>query len=99
MIINNKRITATHFAFDGCHKFYLLHDLTEQTNAKENGYGVYPIKDLPEKFWNSCPLRFVSHWSACTEHIVEQCVNKVVFILDDGSIIDMDFANDCITKR
>ena len=93
MKINGTEITATKFAFDGCHKFYLLNGYSEQKEAEEMGYSIYPIKDLPEAFWNSCPLRFIGNWDL-SGNIVNQFEEAVEFdsVADNGKVYNLDFA-------
>lgn len=49
------------FAYDGCHKMYLLKD-EEIKQAEESGYKVIPIDRLPQVFNDSCPSRFLYSW-------------------------------------
>lgn len=61
-IINEQKTNAKNFAYDGCHKIYLIEDMTDMENAKKIGYEIHPITDL-EKIWNkSCSLRFINNW-------------------------------------
>ena len=94
MVINDKEVTQKEFAFDGCHKFYLLKTYGEKVEAEQYGYKIYPIKELPRMFWNSCPLRFISTWDL-TEKIVPQGFNAVTFegVENNGKVV-MDFYND-----
>ena len=61
--INGKTITADRFAFDGCHKIYLIENQEQADNATELGYTLLPIADLPEAYESSCSLRFISNWA------------------------------------
>lgn len=71
MTINGKKVKAKYFAFDGCHKIYLLETDEDMTSASETGYALYPIRGL-QKAWNdSCELRFISTWRT-HESIVPQ---------------------------
>lgn len=65
------------FAYDGCHKIYLIENEENLEQAKASGYDIYPIKELEEKFNNSCGLRFINTWDL--ETIVPQCVEDVKF--------------------
>ena len=60
--INGKTITADRFAFDGCHKIYLIENQQQADHAAEIGYKLLPIADLPEAYKSSCGLRFISSW-------------------------------------
>lgn len=68
--INNQTITADRFAYDGCHKIYLLDSIQDDGQARGLGYEVMPIDYLPCIWSNSCPLRFIKTWRL--EDIVEQ---------------------------
>lgn len=64
MKINGIEVVSNgYFAYDGCHKIYILEnekDLQESTKA---GYIIYPITDLEEAYNNSCDLRFIYNWA------------------------------------
>ena len=89
--INETEINAESFAFDGCHKFYILNDLKAEKEAREYEYDIYPISSLPEAFVCSCPLRFIEEWGGECDTIVGQCSNKVVFESID---IPFEFSDD-----
>ena len=74
--INSKEITQSQFAFDGCHKIYLL-DEDDIEDAKCVGYAVYPTGELKSCWRGSCYLRFISNWKL-TEQYVRQG-EKAVF--------------------
>lgn len=71
MKINGKTIKAKRFAFDGCHKMYILETREDYNQAKAAGYGVYSINAIQSVFEGSCPLRFIHNWSLTIE-IVNQ---------------------------
>lgn len=58
--INGREVHAKEFAFDGCHKIYLINTPQDKKIFTEYGYGFLPIEDLPEVWENSCSLRFIS---------------------------------------
>jgi hypothetical protein len=62
MRINNIKITATEFAYDGCHKIYLIESPEDKLEALEIGYELLPIKNLKQVFKDSCSLKFISNW-------------------------------------
>lgn len=74
MIINGIEVVSNgYFAYDGCHKIYILEN---EKDLKESiGYKIYPIKDLEEIYYNSCDLRFISSW-ALDKTYIEQCNNE-----------------------
>lgn len=59
MIVNGKKITAIEFAFDGCHKIYLVNNAEDKNQLIEYGYNFYPIEELQEVYEGSCSLRFI----------------------------------------
>lgn len=71
MKINGKEIKAKQFAYDGCHKIYLIEDTDDLKDAKDIGYDIYDIKLLKETYDGSCSLRFINNWKL-TEQIVPQ---------------------------
>jgi len=68
--INGKEITATAFAFDGCHKIYLL-DESQYDEYKALDYTLYDIDELPRAWADTCPLRFIDSGDL-SESIVSQ---------------------------
>ena len=66
MKVNGKTITAKRFAFDGCHKIYLLEDDDQENHAREIGYDIRPIAELKNAYDGSCGLRFISSWGLGT---------------------------------
>ena len=57
--INCTDIVQDRFAFDGCHKFYLIDTPEDEDLLRSYGYEIYPIEDLPAAWNDSCPLRFI----------------------------------------
>lgn len=79
LYINNEPTTAKEFAFDGCHKIYLIEDEEDKKEALSLEYDIFlPIEQLEETFNTSCPLRFISNWKL-TKTYVAQCEEEVVF--------------------
>lgn len=63
LLINGESIPATHFAWDGCHKVYLIG--CDADRESMDGYGwsaeaYHPIAELPQAWEDSCALRFIS---------------------------------------
>lgn len=71
MKINNIPTNAKKFAFDGCHKIYLLESRKDETDARATGYSILPIAQLEDTYEDSCGLRFISNW-ALDKHFVDQ---------------------------
>lgn len=61
MRINGQYITATEFAFDGCHKIYLMNTPEDKRLFTEYEYDFYPIEDLEQAYEDSCALKFISN--------------------------------------
>lgn len=59
LTINGTVITAIGFAFDGCHKIYLLENESDCEKMLGYGYNLYLIEGLPQAWADSCPLRFI----------------------------------------
>lgn len=60
--INGKEVLGKEFAYDGCHKIYIIEDKEDREQAKEFGYSFYPISDLQSAYENSCELKFINNW-------------------------------------
>lgn len=71
MRINDREVVGDKFAYDGCHKIYLLEDQTDVDEARRTGYTICQISELEELWEGSCSLRFISNW-ALTVHYVAQ---------------------------
>lgn len=67
--INNTPITQDRFAFDGCHKFYLIDTKDDEKTLRGYGYRIYPITDLPMAWDDSCPLRFIMSADLTTSYV------------------------------
>ena len=50
------------FAYDGCHKIYILEDFTDLSEAQQECYTIYHIQDLERVYDRSCPLKFINNW-------------------------------------
>lgn len=74
MKVNKKEIIGNEFAYDGCHKIYIIEDNIDKQNALGFGYEIYPITELKRIYEESCPLRFISNWKLNVQY-VRQCRN------------------------
>jgi hypothetical protein len=72
MTINGKNVTAKSFAYDGCHKIYLIANKDEEMDAISEDYDIFPISKLQEKFEKSCSLRFISNWNLSKKDVAKQ---------------------------
>lgn len=76
MTINGKEIKAEEFAFDNCHKFYLINTKGDKALYKEYGYDIFPISELKECYKNACPLKFISNGDLTS--VVDQCHKAII---------------------
>ena len=71
MKINNQEVSAKEFAYDGCHKIYLIETENDRGEASDSGYEIHDIGSLKSMFNASCGLQFISNWKM-TKRFVEQ---------------------------
>ena len=64
------------FAFDGCHKIYIMETIEDIMKFTAYGYDIYPIEKLKETWKNSCPLRFIDN-GKLNKIYVPQCAENV----------------------
>ena len=69
MKLNGIELEATRFAYEGCHKIYIIKDEEEASEALSMGYNLYSIDELEEVFEESCGLRFISSWDLENRHV------------------------------
>jgi len=69
--INGKQTKAKKFAFDGCHKIYLIESAKDAREALEVGYDIYPIAELQSAYEDSCGLRFISNWALTVDFVAQ----------------------------
>jgi hypothetical protein len=61
MTINGHKITAKKFAWDTCHKIYLINTKEDKKTFLEYEYELFPIGGLEDAYKNSCPLKFIQN--------------------------------------
>lgn len=67
--INGVQIWADEFAWDTCHKIYIVTDQESRDQLEGYGYEFFPI-DLLEECWEgSCNLRFISDASLSCNYV------------------------------
>ena len=69
MKINGQEVVGESFAYDGCHKIYVIESIRDREDAKGSGYDIYPIKELKKKYNCSCGLQFISNWSLTKSYV------------------------------
>lgn len=72
--INGRTVIGNAFAYDRCHKIYILEDVEDYKNAIKLGYKICLLRTIEEIYNNSCSLRFISNWKL-TEKYVGQFEN------------------------
>lgn len=78
MKINGIEVKGKEFAYDGCHKIYIITTKQDKMEAEENGYSAYPIERLEAIYENeACGLRFISSWDTKTSYVLQD--GKAVF--------------------
>lgn len=75
LFINGKHIDATEFAYDGCHKVYLID--TPELRTQMEGYGYepedfHPVSELPAVWDSTCFLRFISWGDLRNDDLIAQ---------------------------
>lgn len=63
---------ATQFAWDGCHKIYIIENQEELVEAKNVGYEILDIKNLETAWEKSCELKFINFWNLDKDAIIPQ---------------------------
>lgn len=71
MIINGKETNAKEFAYDGCHKIYLIEDNKDKEMALDLNYEIRPIEELERTFECSCSLRFIHNWKLDKTYVAQ----------------------------
>jgi hypothetical protein len=69
MKINAIDITAKYFAYDGCHKIYLIETDEDKYESSDCGYDIHPISKLKETYESSCGLQFISNWQLTKDYV------------------------------
>lgn len=80
--IGDNCIDILGFAFDGCHKIYVLRNQAELAELIELGYDIYEPQELPDAWARSCGLRFISSGDL-SEQYIGQGEDAAITILDD----------------
>lgn len=71
--VRKKAPNAVEFAWDGCHKIYIIENEREAIEAKKIGYIVLNIEDALESVWlKSCGLKFINFWNLDKDPIIPQ---------------------------
>lgn len=76
--INGVAVEAEEFAWDGCHKIYLIQNADGRANVA--GYDLYPLSRLAWAWERSCGLRFIAPADLAGPDIIDQCYEGEVHI-------------------
>lgn len=69
MKVNGIEIVGNEFAYEGCHKIYVIETVKDRVEAIGYGYEILPIDKLPETWRNSCSLRFIRNWELDVDYV------------------------------
>lgn len=78
MLINGIPANQKLFAYDNCHKIYLIDDEEDITEAVRLGYQIKNIELLERTYNESCELRFIRNWKMTISYAAQY--EKAVFI-------------------
>lgn len=71
MKINGIDVVGTRFAYDGCHKIYIIEDEDDRKEAEEYGYQMLDIAYLVDTWDTSCELKFISNWKLDKQYVAQ----------------------------
>ena len=91
LFVNGEHVAADQFAWDGCHKIYLI-PTTDARDEFIREYGweledMHPIAELPQAWEDSCSLRFISWADLSVPNLVNQFDENVTveYVAADGT--------------
>lgn len=67
--INELKKKYKKFAYDNCHKFYIIEDDHDEETYKSYGYDIYSIDKLLEEWKDACSLKFISNAKLTKQYI------------------------------
>jgi hypothetical protein len=71
MKINNVEVVGNKFAYDGCHKIYIIEDEQDEQKAIDCGYEILDISKLVNTYKYSCELRFIHNWKLTKTYVAQ----------------------------
>lgn len=89
--INGKDFNGIYYAYDNCHKIYIIEDMEDYKKATEYGYDIYDLDNIINDYNNSCSLRFIENWKLNNRYVYQ--FEKAVFELESGKIIEIGVDN------
>lgn len=70
-MINGKEVIGNSFAWDGCHKIYIIEDNEDYEMARDYEYDIYDIEEIQDKYNDSCDLRFIYNWKLDKQYVCQ----------------------------
>jgi hypothetical protein len=90
MKINGIKVQGNLFAYEGCHKIYVLGSNDDFEQAVRYGYDIYPIEEIKKIYNNSCSLRFIHPWSLHDKYDYVGQFEKAVFEYSEDEKVKKD---------
>ena len=82
-------VLTNKFAYDGCHKIYLITSEKDESEAWDYSYQLRGVEELPA-IWNAtCPLRFIQFWDVenLKGNLVPQCFDAKIERVEGDIVI------------
>ena len=100
---NYRVVNCNRFAWDGCHKIYLITTPEQQAEAARYNYDILDTTELPRAWKESCSLRFIEFWDVenIKYPIIPQCTDariKLDRVTGDVTITPYDPEPDALTE-
>lgn len=93
-IYKNKEyeVKADMFAYDGCHKIYLITNMHDEDESHDYGYELRGVEELPAIWDVTCPLRFIQFWDVenLKGNLVPQCFDAKIERVGEDIVINFD---------
>ena len=85
-------VLANMFAYDGCHKIYLITSEKDKNEAWDYSYQLRGVEELPAIWDATCPLRFIQFWDVenLKRNLVPQCFDAKIERFGTDIIISFD---------
>jgi len=71
MKINGIKVKGEKFAYDDCHKIYIIETKKDEIEAFENDYIILPIEEIERVYNRSCGLRFIHNWKLNKTYVAQ----------------------------
>lgn len=77
------------FAYDGCHKIYLILTKEDESEATGYDYRICDLQVLPITWQDSCSLKFIQYWNldaSGSRPLIPQCTDALIWIDPVGDV-------------